>query len=102
MNENRRDFFKTAGAGLGAAAGAILIPGAAEAAVVPQWTEKDKLLRIAGCSWPIRSIFKTRGGGGRGGGGAGRGDAPPASAPPAAAGAAPAAGATAPAGGRGG
>jgi sugar phosphate isomerase/epimerase len=97
MNENRRDFFKTAGAGLSAAAGAMLIPGAAEAAV-PQWTEKDKLLRIASCSWPIRSIFKTRAGGR---GGAGRGDAPPAAtAAPGAA--APGTAAATPAGGRGG
>ncbi|HMC77607.1 MAG TPA: hypothetical protein VKH34_10755, partial [Vicinamibacterales bacterium] len=30
------------------------------------WSEKDKLLRIAACSYPIRSIFKSRGqGGGR-------------------------------------
>jgi sugar phosphate isomerase/epimerase len=74
MNENdrngstlpRRDFFRTAGAGL-TAAGLALAPGSEASAAPPkQWTEKEKLLRIAGCTWPIRSIFKTRTGGGRG------------------------------------
>ena len=54
---NRRDFFRTAGAGLGAA-GAVL--AAAEHPAAREWTEKDKLARIASCSWPIRHIFKTR------------------------------------------
>ncbi|MEO8076334.1 MAG: TIM barrel protein, partial [Acidobacteriota bacterium] len=80
----RRDFFKAAGAGI-TAAGLMLAPGSEAAAAPPtQWSEKDKLLRIASCTWPIRPIFKTRAGGG---GGRGRGDAPAGAAP--AAGAAP-------------
>src|SRR5215218_7170027 len=77
---DRRDFFKTTGAGL-TAAGALLTNG--EAAAQPaSWSEKDKLARLAGCTWPIRSIFKSRQGGGRGGGGRGAG-APAATATPA-------------------
>ncbi len=84
---DRRGFFRTAGAGL-TAAGLLLTPnGAAEAA---QWTEKDRLNRIASCTWPIRSIFRTRAGGGRGAGG-GRADAPAAALPTAPAPGAPAA-----------
>jgi sugar phosphate isomerase/epimerase len=57
-NVNRREFFKTAGA---AAASASIAAGGTTAAAAPQqWTEKDKLARIASCSYPIRSIFKTR------------------------------------------
>ena len=62
---DRRDFFKTAGAGL-AAAGMVLAP--AERAAAEQWAEKDRLARIAANSYPIRYIFKMRAGGGRGGG----------------------------------
>jgi len=66
MNEvNRRGFLKGAGVGI-TAAGLSLVPGAPAAAAVAEWTEKDKLARIAACSWPIRFIFKTRQGGGRG------------------------------------
>jgi sugar phosphate isomerase/epimerase len=66
MNEvNRRGFLKGAGAGI-TAAGLSLVPGAPAAAAAAEWTEKDKLARIAACSWPIRFIFKTRQGGGRG------------------------------------
>ena len=86
---DRREFFKTAGAGLAAAGlGFAANDAAAEAAppVPPQpWTEKDKLARIASCSYPIRYIFKTRpnpntatggSGGGRGAGpGTGQGNA---------------------------
>jgi sugar phosphate isomerase/epimerase len=62
----RRDFFKTAGAGL-AAAGIALGDTAAEGAAAQFATDKDRFNRIASCSWPIRSIFKTRQqGGGRG------------------------------------
>ena len=102
---DRRGFFKTAGAGL-SAAGLVLTTGhEAAGAAQAAWTEKDKLARIASCTWPIRSIFKSRPGGARGAGagrGAGRGDAPPsaagaagapAGAPGAAAGAQPGAGA---------
>jgi sugar phosphate isomerase/epimerase len=63
---DRRDFFKTAGAGL-TAASLVLAPGQAAAA---QTTEKDRLARIASNSYPIRWIFKTRAAGGRGGAGA--------------------------------
>jgi len=72
---DRRAFFKTAGAGI-AAAGLSLGPRDAAAAQAAAWSEKDKLARIASCSWPIRFIFKTRGGGGRGAG-AGRGGTTP-------------------------
>jgi sugar phosphate isomerase/epimerase len=96
---DRRGFFKTAGAGL-SAAGLVLTGDEAAGAAAAQggaWTEKDKLARIASCTWPIRSIFKSRAGAGGGRGAGGRGDAPP----PAAAGApAPAAGAPAAAGGQ--
>jgi len=68
---DRRDFFRAAGAGL-TAAGLVLSP--AEQALAGQFkTDKDRLARIAACSWPIRYIFKNRppgaGGGGRGGAG---------------------------------
>ncbi len=53
----RRNFLKTAGAGL-TAAGIALTPG--ERADAQMWGEKDKLARIASCSWPIRFIFKSR------------------------------------------
>jgi sugar phosphate isomerase/epimerase len=57
MTIDRRDFFKTAGAGLGAA-GMALSPAAA--APAPPLTQAEKLARIASCTWPIRSIFKSR------------------------------------------
>ena len=69
---DRRGFFRTAGVGL-SAAGLMLTSKGEASAEAPQWSEKDKLARIASCSYPIRYIFKTRPGGGRGGG---RGDAP--------------------------
>ena len=79
---DRRGFFKTAGAGI-AAAGFVLSPDhRLEAAA---WSEKDKLARLAACSWPIRFIFKTRQGGGRGASGGGRGASTAAAPPPAAA-----------------
>ena len=56
---DRRDFFKTAGAGLGAASLA-LGGGESTAAAPQQWSEKDRLARIASCSYPIRYIFKSR------------------------------------------
>jgi sugar phosphate isomerase/epimerase len=72
MALDRRDFLKTAGAGF--TAYVAMPPARAEAnlAVAPigakadaqagqPMSEKDKLLRIAACSYPIRSIFKTRG-----------------------------------------
>src|SRR5262245_9069903 len=60
---DRREFFKVAGAGL-TAAGAILRPG--EPALAQGLVEKARLERIAGCTWPIRQLFKTRAGSGRG------------------------------------
>ena len=65
----RRDFFKVAGAGL-TAAGVLLTPR--ERAIAQSLDEKARLERIAGCTWPIRQLFKTRAAGGSGG----RGGAP--------------------------
>jgi sugar phosphate isomerase/epimerase len=68
---NRRDFFKTAGAGITAA---TIMMTPREAALAQAQAEKNRLDRIAACSYPIRYIFKSRAGGGRGaGGGAARG-----------------------------
>ncbi len=53
----RRDFFKLAGAGL-TAAGVMMTPR--ERALAQSLAEKARFERIAGCSWPIRFIFKTR------------------------------------------
>jgi sugar phosphate isomerase/epimerase len=72
---DRRQFFKTAGAGLTAAGLSLGSRDEATAAQPAQWSEKDKLARIASCSYPIRYIFKTRANAGRGGGG-GRGANP--------------------------
>ena len=63
---DRREFFKTAGAGLTAA---TLIMTPREAALAQAQAEKNRLDRIAACSYPIRYIFKNRAGGGRGAGG---------------------------------
>ena len=60
---DRRDFFKTAGAGLAAASLALT---SGEPASAQGLVEKDRLARIASCSYPIRYIFKNRGGAGRG------------------------------------
>jgi sugar phosphate isomerase/epimerase len=68
---DRRDFFKTAGAGL-TAAGLMLTPR--ERLIAQERAEKDRLARIASNSYPIRYIFKSRAGG-RGAGAAGRGGA---------------------------
>jgi len=68
---DRREFFKTAGAGLTAA---TIMMTPREAALAQAQAEKNRLDRIAACSYPIRYIFKNRAGGGRGaGGGGGRG-----------------------------
>lgn len=53
----RREFLQTTGAGL-AAATVMMTPR--EAAAAQAAAEKARLERIAGCSWPIRSLFKTR------------------------------------------
>src|SRR4051794_41814434 len=71
---DRRDFFKTAGAGL-TAAGLILAPG--QGAAAQATAEKDRLARIASNSYPIRGIFKSRSPGGCGGAPAGPHPAPP-------------------------
>ena len=63
---DRRQFVKTAGASLTAAGIGLASGGEAAAAPPAQWSEKDKLARIASCSYPIRSIFKSRANGGRG------------------------------------
>jgi sugar phosphate isomerase/epimerase len=65
---DRRGFLKAAGAGASAAGALLASPEAAAAAQAAQWTEKDKLARIASCSYPIRYIFKMRPNQGRGGG----------------------------------
>jgi sugar phosphate isomerase/epimerase len=78
---DRRDFFKTAGAGL-TAAGLMLTPR--EQVIAQERADKDRLARIASNSYPIRYIFKSRAGGGRGAGaaaagrGTGAGPTPPA------------------------
>ena len=104
----RRDFLKTAGAGL-TAAGVLMTPR--EQAIAQSLAEKARFERIAGCTWPIRFIFKTRQQAGRGGGAAagaagaagGRGTAPAGAAAPAGgAGRGDAAGAAAAQAGRGG
>ncbi len=74
MTIDRRDFFKTAGVGVTAAGMALsstattanCLAEASAGAAPPREggqfaSEKDKLLRIAACSYPIRSIFKSRG-----------------------------------------
>jgi sugar phosphate isomerase/epimerase len=74
---DRRDFLKSAGAGL-TTAGVMLTPR--ERAFAQAQAEKNRLDRIAGCSYPIRYIFKSRAGSGRGAGtgaGAGRGATAP-------------------------
>ena len=65
---DRRGFFKVAGAGLTAAGVALAPRGAAADGAEPAgWSDKDKLARIASCSYPIRYIFKSRQVAGRGG-----------------------------------
>jgi len=70
----RRDFLKAASAGL-ATAGVLMTPR--EQALAQAAAEKARLDRLAGCTWPIRPLFKTRQQAGRGGaaGAAGRGGA---------------------------
>jgi len=69
---DRRDFLKTAGAGITAAT-VMMTPR--ERALAQALEEKTRLDRMAGCSWPIRSLFKARQRAGGGGGRAGRGGA---------------------------
>jgi sugar phosphate isomerase/epimerase len=65
MTVDRRDFLKAAGAGVAAslAASRSMAGEPRGAAQVQALSDKDKLYRIASCSYPIRSIFKTRGAG---------------------------------------
>ncbi len=67
---DRRGFLKTAGAGLTAATALLT---SREQPMAQAAGEKDKLDRLASCTWPIRQIFKTRAGGGRGRGNAATG-----------------------------
>ena len=67
---DRRNFIRVAGAGL-TAASVALTP--AERAIAQFKTDRIGSTALASCTWPIRSIFKQRAGGGRGGGGGGRG-----------------------------
>src|SRR6187397_2691763 len=87
---DRRGFLQAAAAGL-TTAGAMLTPR--EYALAQGLAEKARFERMAGCTWPIRSLFKTRqnpnrGGGVGGGAGAAAGGraggaaAPPPVAPP--------------------
>jgi sugar phosphate isomerase/epimerase len=64
---DRRDFLKTAGAGITAAT-VMMTPR--ERVLAQVMEAKTRLDRMAGCSWPIRSLFKTRPRTGQGGGGA--------------------------------
>src|SRR6478736_8159591 len=61
----RREFLQTAGAGITAAT-VMMTPR--EQALAQSAAEKNRLDRIAGCSWPIRSLFKNRPQTGRAGG----------------------------------
>jgi sugar phosphate isomerase/epimerase len=63
---DRRGFLKSAGAGVAAAG--LTIGGEAPAAQGRPLTEREKLARIASCSYPVRALFKRRARtGGRGG-----------------------------------
>ena len=50
MDVDRRDFLRTAGAGVGAAGLAL---GTADSAQAAPLTEKEKLPRIASNTWPM-------------------------------------------------
>jgi len=77
---DRRGFFKAAGVGL-TTAGVLMTPR--ERAIAQGVADKARLERMAGCTWPIRQLFKTRPAAGRGGGAvAGRAGGPPAQSVP--------------------
>src|SRR5262245_10778575 len=63
LNVGRRELLK-AGAGLATAAAILMTPR--ERALAQAQADQARLDRIAGCTWPIRQLFKTRGGAGRG------------------------------------
>jgi sugar phosphate isomerase/epimerase len=77
----RRDFLKSAGAGIASTGVALTssVATPAEAAQGRALTEREKLLRIASCSYPVRMLFKRRGAGGAGRGGGGGAALPQAS-----------------------
>ncbi len=84
---DRRDFLKTASAGVTAAT-VMMTPR--ERAQAQAAADKARFDRMAGCSWPIRSLFRNRppagraggaGGGTAAGAGRGAGAAPPAQPP---------------------
>jgi sugar phosphate isomerase/epimerase len=72
---DRRRFLQAATAGL-TTAGVLLTPR--ELALAQSLAEKARFERIAGCTWPIRSLFKTRQNPNRGGGAGGRAGGAPA------------------------
>ena len=63
-NVDRRRFLQAATAGL-TTAGAMLTPR--ERLLAQSLAEKSRFERMAGCTWPIRSLFKTRQNPNRGG-----------------------------------
>src|SRR5262245_40995953 len=69
---DRRNFLRSAGAGL-AAAGTVLTRQ--EQAIAQRLAAQARLGRPAPCSYPLRTLFKSRQGAGRGTGGGGRANA---------------------------
>src|SRR6187549_916748 len=67
---DRRGFLQAAAAGL-TTAGVMLT--SRERALAQSLAEKSRFERMAGCTWPIRSLFKTRQNPNRGGGAGGAG-----------------------------
>jgi len=61
MSVDRRDFLKSSAVAAVAASTRLPAAPAAAAARPVVADQKDRLRRIASCTWPIRSIFKTRG-----------------------------------------
>ena len=86
---DRRGFLQAAAAGL-TTAGTMLT--SRERALAQSLAEKARFERMAGCTWPIRSLFKTRQNPNRGGGAGGRTGGAPATPPAAATGRATGAG----------
>ena len=56
-NPSRRGFFQTAAAGVAASG---FVPAASAETAARPLTDKEKVDRIASCTWPIRYIFKSR------------------------------------------
>ncbi|HEX6463078.1 MAG TPA: hypothetical protein VFZ98_01440, partial [Vicinamibacterales bacterium] len=62
MSVDRREFLIASAFAVGAASARVAaapVADAAKAVVIPD--EKDRLRRIASCTWPIRYIFRARG-----------------------------------------